>query len=717
MDHPASMPRPSPRVRAIALVVAVLAAHLFLSWRWSRANGCLARPAVTEATPYRLKSARLLVALQDGGLPAWIEAAHVERDSHTPLLSMVGSLFGWIGGGGVSPTAMWATMTFFAWLLGLGTYRLARSFVDPGPAAAVMALTLASPIAQAYQRDYLPTLPMVALLVWSLDALVRSDFLGRASTSARFGVLAGLATFAKVIAPLYLVGPALVAVLVGLRRSGQRALGGLLLAGVGFTAVTGAWAACNLGGVLDYTDRIVGEKGVDSVQAATSPDRWIHYPREVINKGYGFPLGVVVVAAACWSLFSSRGRKAWSARAWALVAVVLVSWAILTSGQTGTGSQYAFLWVPLGNLLLLCALVRVPRPRRRAALGALALLAGSWNLALAQRPITDDRVLCRWHGLELAGGTGQYLGLWLRRLNVQSEPEAEPWPVLEFEDLVLADAGEAVPRIATSHPVLTANMEYEALMERRTIDRVQAPWATALARARPVMTDRARLLAEQRRGPRSLWPLTAVDYFVEDTLFFDPTILREDIESLGITVDVLATREVTERSTVSLLALRKPWRRPSTEPRSVLDEAGVEPVAVEFENGWRLEGVESAHRKAWGDAPVVHLFVAPRPDGSHCRFLLEVENASGRTIWSGWRSVLGSDVQGSLVAVCFDVLPVHASGLRYRVALERRGRPGALVGIRSADRPVEGDRVLVEPSSERASDVRRAQRRLRATLR
>jgi len=331
-------PRLSPRARGLALVLAVLAVQLLLSYRWSYANGWLARPTITEATPYRIKSARLLVALEEGGLPAWIATGFGEPDDHTPLLSMTGALVAWVAADSISPTVMCATLMLFASLLGVGTYRLARNFLDAGPSAAVMALTLASPVAQAYQRDYLTTLPMVALLVWSLDALLRSDFFGRPRPSARFGLLAGLATLAKVIAPLYLLGPALVALVVGYRRRGSTTVRHLLLAAAFFLAVMGPWMWFNLPHVLDYTGAVVDQKGLDSTEAALAPGRWIYYPREVLNRGFGFPLGALVAAAAVAALIATRRGRA-SARAWMLASLVIVSWGVLSYGQ-GTARSH-----------------------------------------------------------------------------------------------------------------------------------------------------------------------------------------------------------------------------------------------------------------------------------------------------------------------------------------------------------------------------------------
>ena len=700
MNGPLEEERPralSPRARGSALVLAVLAVHLLLSWRWSHANGWFARPPFTEATGYRVTSAHLLIALEEGGLTSWIATGYSEPDDHTPLLSMIGALLAWIAGDGVSPTVMWATLMLFASLLGVGTYRLARNFLDSTPSAAVMALTLASPVAQGYQRDYLTTLPMVAMLVWSLDALVRSDSFGRRRWSARFGVLAGLATFAKVIAPLYLIGPALAGVVVGFRRRGADTARNLLMAAALFLAVMGPWLWFNLARVLRYTQAVVEDKGIESVETALSVARWLYYPRQVINLGFGFPLGVLVVAAVCSSLFSRRSRREWSARAWMMAAVVLVSWGILSYGQTSTGSQYTFLWVPLGCLLLVCAITRTTRFQLRVAIGALTALALVWNITLAQRSIVTDRVLFRWHGLHLAGSTAQYMGPRLRRMHVRAEPEAEPWPVLEFTELVLQDSGRAIPRIAESHPFITGNMIYEATRMRRVIDRPHLPWSAVLARVSLWQRGGERRWPTVLPWKNPLWPLTTIDYFVGDTLLVDLQVLLELIESLGIEVDVLATRKVTEHSTVQLWALRKPWRRASAVPLTVLDEAGVVKLEIEFENGWRVHGAEIAPRPGSGASPVVHLFVDPRADETHCRLVLEVENAAGKRVWYGRRTVRGvSTEDSSLTSVCFDVLPIEDEpGLLYRIALEPRRGSGTRYTVRNADRPVEGDSVRI----------------------
>lgn len=627
------------RWRRPLLLGLVLAAYVLAAGAWAHANGWLARPPVTEGTYYRVQAAESLLALEERGIAGWVAAPYAGAQHHTPLFPMLVALVARLCGRGVDPALLTWTMIAFGALLGAATYHLARSFLGPAGAAAAAALTLATPVVQGYQRDFLPTLPMAAGLVGALGLLVRSDAFGRRWSSLAFGVAAGLSTYLKVIAPLYLLGPAVVAAVLGSRRHGARALAHLALAGLGFLAVMGPWTAANLGHVLDYTESATEAESLPAAERVLEAERWIYYPRAVLNSGFGLPLGVLVVGLVLAGAAVPARRRTWSPHGWTLAALVPVTWLVVSYGQAASGSQYAFLWVPLGCIFAVHQTRATDGRALRLGLALLLAAAGAWNAVLAQRPLQQDRPRA-WRGLHVVGATDQYLGNWLRAMRVRAAPEAEPWPVAEFTELVLADAEPLVPRVARTHPVLGGNLAVEAMARRRTLDFRRLPWSAML------------------RSPPNLAPLVEVDYLVADTLMMQIEPLAAVAEGLGLRLEVLATREVTEHSTVRLVAVRKPWVRPAEADLAVLDEPTVRRVEALFANGWTLRGVERVPVPAFGGRPAVHLFLAPPPSAPPCRAVLEMHRG-GELAWSGWRSlVVPRGAAPELLVLPFDLVDV-----------------------------------------------------------
>jgi hypothetical protein len=525
-------------MRQRLLLGLLLAGFALLSWRWYHANGYLARPPAGEAGVFRVTAAELLVALEDGGPVGFARVAYGGEGSHTPGMPMTAALLGLVTGEAISPRVVWMTMTLYGVLLGLGTYRLARGFVGPLAACAVAGLTLITPVVSSYSRDFFTSLPMVALLVWSLDALVRSRCLASARGALLFGVCAALATWMKVIAPLYLAGPVAVAAACGARRHGWRAIArNAALAAAPFALLLGPWIARHVGTVGGYAQLAVE---TDHTRDATqgggllSLERWAYYPLWAVNNGYGFALGALVVAAAAHAL---RRVRSHGVESWIVASCVPVSWAVVTVGQTSGAAQYAMLWVPLGLLLLVHQLGALPRASRRIG-GALLAAAALWSLHLSQRSFYADADVVAWGNLHLVGRTNQYLAQWARRMELNAAPEAEPWPVEEFTDLLLAHAGETTPRLGMSHPFVALNLKYEAVLRRRRIEDAFVPWPSLFG------------------GTLKPGELGAMRYLIMDAGVLDTRPVEATLRRAGYEVEVLGERRVTPRSHVLLIALK-----------------------------------------------------------------------------------------------------------------------------------------------------------------
>ena len=613
---------------ALVLVVAVAA-----SWRWMHANGFLVRPPATEGAAYRLLAARLLVVLEDEGLLRCLGEAYGKPADHTPLFPLVGALVGFASGEALSPLGMWLSMMVFTVILGLGTWWLARAFLPPLASVAATAITLACPIVAAYQRDFLTTLSMVSFLVWTLAALVRTQGFGVWRPSLAFGGFATLATLGKVIAPVYFVGPAVLAAVVGVRRHGLgRVLGNVALALGVFVLVIGPWMARSAALLWGYSDEMVSLERSSGFERL-SAERLLYYPLWVWNSGFGFPLGCAVLASVAWTL-ATRLRRV-SAGAWTLAATIPVSALLISFVQTGGRSQYAFVWVPIGVVGLVSTVHGLVGRGRTVAAGLVVVLA-LWTFGLAQRSVHADARVVEWRGLHLIGGTGQYLAPFVRTMQLPASSEPEHWPVEELTELLLADAGGRLPRLASSHPLVTPNMHYEATMRRRAISQPKiAIMDFALGRTDPAV-------------------FAHVDYFVTDSMLMDPAAQLRSLAEAGIAAEVLAERVITPLCTISLVALRHDEDAPRRIHAAVLSEHSVVPSGAAFGDALELRGLEVVGGAVPGAEALNLLFGATGTPRFPARVVLEAR-ADDRVLWRATRPLTGlGGSEGRLVVVTFE---------------------------------------------------------------
>ena len=288
-----------------------------------------------------------------------------------------------------------------------------------------------------------------------------------------------------------------------------------------------------------------------------------------------------------------------------------------------------------------------------------------------------------WKGLQLIGGTGQYLSTIVRTMHLPSSPDPERWPIAEFTDVLLEDCGGRVPRLASSHPIVTPNMLVETTMRRRAMVEPMLP------------------IMQFARGHIDPDVFSGVDYVVTDSLLMNVTAQLDGFAAAGIPTEVLAERVVTPESTVRLLALRHEPREARIIGPEVLREHSVTPTRARFADGLRLAGAELVPHRRRGAGPALNVFLsAPEPIPEPTVVILELR-ARGRTTWSGTRLVPplpGGDPR--LVAVSFDDI-VGAADAGYWVGL---GSPETAAEahrthqpVLASEREVSDDLVRVAP--------------------
>lgn len=518
-----------------ALLVGVLSLLIGCGWRWLHANGYLVRPPFAEAIPYRWKSIAFLQAIERDGLVGWLGEVYARGQDHTPLMAGITGWVAWLRGTGVDPLDIAIVMTSFTLFLLMGTYRLARSFLSHRLAVLATAIVASAPVVTSYQRDFLPSLPMVSLLTWSISSLIREERSPRRFGGLTFGIWCALATLTKVIAPLYLFFPYIAFLWRGRTRCSAKVWTHLLLTTAVWGSVVGPWVATNLGAFLDYTStQATRHRDVLGLGAPLwSMEPWTYHPFAFLGYGLGFAHAAalsLVTLSTWWRRRDDRG-----ASKVLLVVTVAASWVILTFLVTATQSQYSMVWVPIVTILMMTPLEggRVSR-RLRLTLSVLLLASTCWSLFLAQRGLYEDRTWLEWHGVPIVGPTNHYFGPTYRRVKVLARPEGEPWPVEEFTDLIFADHGSRTsPTLGASHLCLTGNISCQARLRGRTIEVVPMPWEELL------------------KG--NLHAMLGMDYVILDTVDMDVEVALELLVARGIPHRILANSRVTSDSEVFLV--------------------------------------------------------------------------------------------------------------------------------------------------------------------
>jgi hypothetical protein len=543
------------RAPAAIFVVILCALQCGAAAWWAHQNGSFCRPPATEDAYRRLQTAELKRILVDQGVGAWLLAGWRLPGTHTPLLFMVTSVVALRNPGiDVNPADIWIAMAVFCVLFTVGTYRLAHCFFGTAAAFLAAALSACMPTVLTSWRSYSPQWPMAAISVWALEPLLRSDGLQRIRPALRFGFFAGLATMAKVIAPVYLAGATLAALALGSTAPGRwrRVLRGVGSALVAFVVVVGPWLARNLTRVEGYAEGVLSESPVDSNSLIPiwSWKRWSYYPLSFLNGGTGFPLAAVGLAAFVVLWLARRNEAPQDAQGaeeldrrrsfLILAAGVLVSWFLLTVNKTSDHSYYLVGWAPAAGIAVAGAVTLLPRPRLRITFVCLAAGAALLSLWLALRPLGTDRPLLVWKDVEILGRADTYYSSVALSLQAVPRPEAEPWPMSQFARRILEDAPDRKASVATTHPYLCApNLRYEARRLGRDFLEVPIPWIELLT----------------GRGDSSVF--SRIDYVVLDSLIFDVAAVSALLEPLGIRCEAIARKEILPGRALSLVALRR----------------------------------------------------------------------------------------------------------------------------------------------------------------
>lgn len=141
--------------------------------------------------------------------------------AHPPLLHICGALCILLFGYSLDTIAFTNTLAFIAVIL--GCYKLLRLMLRPWHALYATFVISFTPIVFASSRFFMTDFLSLALIVWALYALMRSEYFHNTRWSFLFGLLNGLAILARTTSPLYYFFPVLLTLIVGVSKAWPRA--------------------------------------------------------------------------------------------------------------------------------------------------------------------------------------------------------------------------------------------------------------------------------------------------------------------------------------------------------------------------------------------------------------------------------------------------------------------------------------------------------------
>jgi 4-amino-4-deoxy-L-arabinose transferase-like glycosyltransferase len=262
----------------------------------------------------------------------------------------------------------------------LATYGVARRFVSPAWSAVAAVVTGCIPEMLAYSRFFEFAVPITAVMMLAVWALLRSEGLSRRGWSIALGVFVGLLTLTRTMTIAFVPGFFAAAVLqVAVhRRPGARA--NLVVASVAAALTALVWYGRNVRYVAHYLLHFGYGAEASNFGASHSLISWGYWSREagVMLGGAAVPIsamiaiglicGAVLIVAAFREREHGYVRAALGSELAVLVVIVAEGYLFLSSTQNvGTGFE-----LPLIPIVVVLAVVGVARLVGRLAVGGRA---------------------------------------------------------------------------------------------------------------------------------------------------------------------------------------------------------------------------------------------------------------------------------------------------------------------------------------------------------
>ena len=606
------------RPKTTAILAFIILCQVSASGLWMHLNGFLSphRPPFHDCAYFRLHADDIMLRTQQEGLQGWLAGGYHHDHPHPPILAMLNALAG-LPFDDISTKTQWIVQAAYLATLVVALYLLGRTLLPGRGWALLFAMCgTAAPVFIASARVALPKFSMMVMVMLALHALLRSECFRRRGLSLAFGFWTGIANLTMMLAPVYLIGSAAAALLLGLRRGpAKRVLLNASLSVALSAATTALWYLKHWPAVARYASLVTGPEGQNFWSRGVgpwSPERWLYYPVQLVNNGLGFALAATIVGVLVLYVLQApfrrrhaeetpdqhptpgAGRGSRASYAGLILAVgAITSTVIVTRGQVAAQSQYIMNLPPLVLLLGMWCTSRMKFvPLRRIAI-ALLLLGTVISAALAYRPVDQDvtppEARAWWISvaptlsLQPVTSMDTYGGGPARSHAVRSSSDPEHWPLDELIDNM--EAHKSTPNIRYGeirgvmiHPYVTAgSLRYVARKRGLPMTTGNAPGFPpySLDDMRRFVNEFEFIIADPLQ-----WSLdTRVGRLASDA--------HRLIDETGATLTPLFERQITDRSSLVLYRLTPPVHAkviPGDLPKEVAA------ITTRYENGWELAG-------------------------------------------------------------------------------------------------------------------------------
>jgi hypothetical protein len=300
---------------------------------------------------------------------------------YPPFTYLVGSLGLWIGGIAVAPPVVAQNLVFVP-LLALGCYNVGRLAFGRLAGLLAVVAALGSPLITAQFHVPMTDAPETAMVAVAVWLILESERFSRIGISAAAGVAVGLGMVTKEPFAFFVAGVLLVTV----ARGGWRAWRGLAVFAVVALAIALPW-------YIHYFSQLKELASSASVAAQPGTYSGIAPPRfsganltwyfwNIVNNQLYLPLFAFALVGGAWTIVGLTRRRSISPFDWELTIGAFVAWFAITETYVHD-TRYS---MPLLLYLAVFAggwIVRLKRPRRLMASGALVLIAIANTLAIS----------------------------------------------------------------------------------------------------------------------------------------------------------------------------------------------------------------------------------------------------------------------------------------------------------------------------------------------
>ncbi|MFN0204999.1 MAG: ArnT family glycosyltransferase [Planctomycetota bacterium] len=286
--------------------------------------------------------------------------------AHTPLLQFSSALL--MLALGESRIVVESVLVIYTFIFAYYAFRVIAYLYNSKTAAFTLLLTLTFPVFLIVSRVLLLEHPLSALFAASMWAMLQSDSFQKWKPTICFGVLAGLASVMRLMAPVYFVGPGIIYLIYSLfyaPREGGSVRSKLIqfsVATFAGVAIAASWYGPNWSHVQRYvSDVTIGARAAVYTEGVPplSIENILYYLNWIILEGPGVPLAIFSGVCAILYFISNlrgggraRGKAIFSGPMLACILVFALDFCVLFPSGQKIGARYFLPLMPIVALAI-----------------------------------------------------------------------------------------------------------------------------------------------------------------------------------------------------------------------------------------------------------------------------------------------------------------------------------------------------------------------------